>query len=96
LIVAKIYFAFGLEWDCTAVDDWHNTKWFLSKAFFKLTDSWIPSGTFDLETEDVGTFFDWWKISFPVEFLEYISLDIELVQLGLLLSAEDLLCGSKE
>jgi hypothetical protein len=91
-----VLFAIWGKWNGSAVYDWDHTEWFLREGFFKLSDSWIPSCTFDLETEDISTFLDWWKIWLPVKLLEDISLDVKLVKLSLLLFGVDLLGGSQE
>ena len=80
----------------SAVNDWHNGELFLWSRFFKLTNSSIPSSSFNLETEDVGTFFAWWKVLLPIELLKDIGLDTKLVELCLFLSGVDLLNGSQE
>jgi hypothetical protein len=45
---------------CSAVDDWYDGEKFLWSRLFKLSNSSIPSGTFNLETKDISTFFAWW------------------------------------
>jgi hypothetical protein len=80
----------------SAVDDWDDREKFLWSRFFKLSNSGIPSGTFNLETKDVSTLFAWWKISLPIELFEDICLDSKLVKLLLFLSGVDLLNSCQE
>jgi hypothetical protein len=85
-------------WDLvgSAIDNWDNRELFLWSGLFKLSNSSIPSGSFNLETKDIGTFFAWWKISLPIELLKDICLDSKLVKLCLFLSGVDLLNSSQE
>jgi len=80
----------------TAVYDWDNTEQLLWSTLFKLADSWLPTCSFNLETEHVSSFLYWWKIWLPVELLQYICLDGEFVKLLLLFSSINLLdCGQE-
>jgi hypothetical protein len=85
LVDTEVNFAFWHKWYRAAIDNRHHTEWLLGEAFFELSDSWIPSCSFNLQSEHICTFFHWWKIWLPIELLEYIRLNIKLVQLGLLL-----------
>jgi len=80
----------------SAVNDWHNGELFLWSRLLKLTDSSIPSSSFNLESEDVSSLFAWWKICLPIQLFENICLDGKLVQFLFLLSGVDLLNGSQE
>jgi len=91
-----ILLAFWGERNRAAVHDWQDTEWLLGEALLELTDGWVPSGTLDLQSKDIGTLLDWWKIGLPIEFLEHVRLDVQLVQLGLLLLGVHLLGGSQE
>jgi len=96
LIDSSINLDGGWKWHGSAVHDWHDRELLLWSRLFKLSDGGIPSGSFDLETEDISTLFAWWKICLPIEFLKNVSLDGKLVELLFFLSGVDLLNGSQE
>jgi len=69
----------------------------LGEGLFKGVNVVIPTGTFDLETENVGTVLRVsWKVWLPVHLLEDFGLDVSLVELDLVFSREDLLDGGHE
>jgi len=96
LIDSSINLGGSWELHSSAVHNWEDRELLLWSGLFKLSDGGVPSGSFDLETEDISTLFAWWKICLPIEFLKNVSLDGKLVELLFFLSGVDLLNGSQE
>ena len=81
-----------------AVDDGHDRELLLGFGLFEATGL-VPAGTFDLETEDVGTIsvlLLWKVVSLPVHLLLHFGLDVELVQLDGVSSCCNLFDSSQE
>ena len=96
LVKVLLFLASLWEWSSAALDNWHDREVLLRSRVLKLTDLSVPSSTLDLEAPDVGTVFAGWKCFVPVEVLEDVGLDVQLVELGALFLSVDLLNGSQE
>jgi len=82
-----------------AVDDGDDRELLFGDGLFHLARVLLPGGTFELETEDVGTILNTLKhtrnLRLPVELLLDIGLDVELVETLSGLLGTDLLDGSE-
>ena len=96
LINTFVFFSWSSKRYCSAIDHWHNTVSSLRETFVKLTYHWVPSSSINLETKYISTFFARWEISFPIEFLQYISLNCKFIEFEFFISGELLLDGCQE
>jgi len=77
LVHVLLLSAVGWDWQRAAVDDGHDRELLLRVALLELAKGGVPTGTFNLETEDVSTLFGrLLELRIPVELLGDLSLNI--------------------
>jgi len=99
LVDTLLFLAFNNHFG-SAVDQWHHRELLLGNRLIDLSGVFVPGGSLELETEDVGavvaTRKDGGYFGVPVEFLLHVRLDEQLVETLAGLLGAHLLNGGEE